>query len=809
MGRSKGVISLTAATLAAGITLPATPVAAQQADAVAPSAELAEIVVTARKRNESFLDVPVNATVISQETLQETKTDDLYSLATKVPSLLLGDSVNSTGTQLSLHGVGTMALNATMDQSVLLDVDGLPMTQSLAYSAAVFDVANVQVYKGPQALFFGKNSTAGVISLRSADPTDKVERIVSAAYDDEAQDKQVDLIVSGPVTDTLKLRLATRYDTQEGFFKNVTDVTNPLLGAVTPTYSNLAPSHDLIVRGTALYEPSELFTARLKFTYNNYKAQEGSPLEVTSCPGGTGGVAPLNIAFLAGASCSTSRTFGVPWFNPAAFPGTVINGGVPYTGRVQDFGSLELNYQVAKNLNLNSTTGVYHTDFTTLQAANVSPVSQVLSAVIRFNNSQVTQELRLTSSYSGPLNFEAGAFFQDGHEENDVLVGGDTLFGLPALIQHPIFNVDNRSYSMFGEGTWDILPKLELAAGARWTHEKRTMTEDNFGSAQGPIGAVPRPDPEIASSNWSPEATLTYKMTSSWTVYGSYKTGYKSGSFNTVSFVPSTENASFHDEKAKGGEIGLKTQTPDRRLTAQLTAYDYTYDGLQVGALVFSQLQGGVFAPFLQTLNAASASVKGVDLDVSFAPTFLEGLTLTTAWNYNHARYTSFPNAPCGNGQTIAEGCNQFLNPGTGLYTAQSLAGKPLVRAPNWSGSAGFSYGFPLSNDMKVTLGADANYVDGYYTIVPDLPGFTQGAYVKADANIALHGEDDRWEVAFIGRNLNNKLTTGWCANAGLRNGIFGGQTAGGTSSGAAGEDDATCYVERGRELWGRVTFRF
>jgi outer membrane receptor protein involved in Fe transport len=668
----------------------------------------------------------------------------------------------------------------------------------------------VEVFKGPQALFFGKNSTAGVISLRSADPTDKVETIASAGYDYEAQDKQFDLIFSGPVSDTLKLRLASRFDDQEGFFRNDAVAGAPDLGAVTPTYSNLAPSQDVILRGTALYEPSDLFTARLKMNYDNYKAQEGSPLKVTYCPDGTSGVPPIDIAFLAGDNCQVSRNIAVPWFNPAAFPGTVINGGVPYTGRVQAFGSLDLNYHVAPDLNLSSVTGYYHTDFTTLQTANVSDVSQLLSAVIKFENIQTTEELRLTSNYTDiPVNFMAGAFFDDGHQRNDVLVGGDIDFGLPALIQHPVFDVYNRSYSLFGQVRWDIVPKLELAAGARWTDETRTMTEYNYGPAQGPVGPVARPDPEIDSSNISPEVSLTYKPTDTVTAFGSYRTGYKSGSFNTISFVPSTESASFHDEKAEGGEMGIKTQTHDRRLTAEIAVYDYNYDGLQVGSLVFSQLQGGVFAPFLQTLNAASANVKGVDFDVSYSPAAIDKLTLTGALNYNHARYTSFPNAPCGNGQTIAQGCNQLYDPTSGLYEAQNLAGRPLVRAPPWSANVGFSYGTPVGQDMKLTFGAGANYVDGYSTVVPDLPGFTQAAYVKVDSNIALHGKDDRWEVAFIGRDLNDKLTSGWCANAGVRNGIFGGQIAGGTTSGPTGGDDATCYIERGRELWGRVTLRF
>jgi iron complex outermembrane receptor protein len=177
-------------TIATGLALPSLPATAQESQ---PSGDiratvLEEVVVTARKREESALDVPVVETVISGEILERAKMDNLYGLMTRVPSLLLGNAVNSTGTQVSLRGIGTTALNATMDQSVSLNVDGLTLTQGVAYGIGMFDVAQVEVLKGPQSLFFGKNNTAGVISLTSTDPTDEFEMIGRAGYESEASE---------------------------------------------------------------------------------------------------------------------------------------------------------------------------------------------------------------------------------------------------------------------------------------------------------------------------------------------------------------------------------------------------------------------------------------------------------------------------------------------------------------------------------------------------------------------------------------------------------------------------------------------
>jgi outer membrane receptor protein involved in Fe transport len=132
------------------------------------------------------------------------------------------------------------------------------------------------------------------------------------------------------------------------------------------------------------------------------------------------------------------------------------------------------------------------------------------------------------------------------------------------------------------------------------------------------------------------------------------------------------------------------------------------------------------------------------------------------------------------------------------------------VRAPDWSGNVGLSQSVLLANDLSLDFGAGANYVGPYYTVLSDLPGFVQKGYVKVDANVSLlRGKDKNWEFALIGRNLTNEITSGWCANAGLRNSIFGGQIAGGVTSGPSGGDDEICQAERGREIWGRLSVRF
>ena len=137
----------------------------------AGSGELEEITVTARKRTESILNVPVDVQALPASQLQTFQVTQLTDLPTLVPGLNFGTSLLSIGTLVSIRGIGTASQDPGVDQSVALNIDGLALGNGLAFNSGMFDLGEVEVLKGPQALFFGKESPGGVISLRTADPT--------------------------------------------------------------------------------------------------------------------------------------------------------------------------------------------------------------------------------------------------------------------------------------------------------------------------------------------------------------------------------------------------------------------------------------------------------------------------------------------------------------------------------------------------------------------------------------------------------------------------------------------------------------
>ncbi len=164
---------------------------------------------------------------------------------------------------------------------------------------------------------------------------------------------------------------------------------------------------------------------------------------------------------------------------------------------------------------------------------------------------------------------------------------------------------------------------------------------------------------DISSKNWSPEFTITYKPSDTFTVFAAFKQAYKSGSFDIVIPSPPPANKSFGDEKVQGGEVGIKSRWLDRSLSFDMAGYYYRYTGLQTG--VNEPNQNGL--PVLRTINAGKGEVYGIDMEMKYRPPTIDGLALNFALNYNRTKFLELDNVPCRGGQQEAQGCNRLLGP--------------------------------------------------------------------------------------------------------------------------------------------------
>ena len=181
-----------------------------------------EIVVTARKREESLQDAPLTMSAISEERINEFDITSLERIAATTPNLYVGRVSNGSGAQITMRGIGaSSATSIGIEQSVAVVLNGAYYGQGRVLNEGMFDLQQIEILKGPQSLFFGKNATAGVISLITAEPTETFEATVRVGYEFEAEQTRYEAILSGPISDRVGARLAVRYsDMDGGYFKN-------------------------------------------------------------------------------------------------------------------------------------------------------------------------------------------------------------------------------------------------------------------------------------------------------------------------------------------------------------------------------------------------------------------------------------------------------------------------------------------------------------------------------------------------------------------------------------------------------------
>lgn len=783
---------------------------AQSAGASEDSAEAnsGDIIVTARKRDETLQNVPVAVSAIGGEQLRTNLASDLTKLAELAPQVKIGEGGSGTGAVISIRGISSSSSDAGFDQSVLVEIDGVPFSRGTIIGTRLFDVANVQVLSGPQALYFGKNSPAGVISINSADPTRSFEGYVNAGYEFVADQAYVDGAISGPVSDTLSARFAFRGSTQKGWISNVAQVVplpfHPGLNGAGANFGTRMPAGDEFAgRLTLLWEPSDSFSAKLRFTVNSNKQNSSYGTAEPFCVAPTtvpitmrGGTFPAGIV-AQGTDCQANRVTSHAGVNPAFVNNYRLktNNGVPFADKVFYFGVLEMNKSFG-DLDLVSTTGYYNEDFQVMNTTDTTPFSSIV-APARYQYELFTQELRLSSDFDGPFNFMVGGYYEhsDRPFDNAPIIGNVVGYVLNPVSNNyatlDMSSVTKGDYiSAFAEVNWKILPELELSGGARWSHDQKKMDQVNL--AVGPLlSAILRSagnpfHAEYSDSHISPEATLTWRPNSDHTVYGSYKTGYKSGGIsNPFLLGPATTpaNVVFRPEVAKGFEVGYKASLNGGRLRFDLNAYTYLYDDLQV---VQADNTGAVTV--FNVKNAASSRVKGIQ--GSFNWQAAEGLVFHGNIGINSAKYITFENTQCFPAQTVAQGCTIIAPP---AVRAQSLSGKTLIRAPELTYTIGADYSAQLIPGWKTDFAVSGAYSSSYQAATDNAPGGFQEAFWLLNASVKVGPENGAYELALIGRNLTNsyyKLQT------------FG-------QPGGASTDQYVGFFNRPREVAIQGTFRF
>ena len=753
------------AVLCALLAVASGPSHAQQAEVPSDNGSpLGEIVVTARKRTESIMNAPVVVEAITSTQVQDLRIEDMSDLASVTPGLIIGDAFVGVGATVYMRGLGNGNSAQLIDQSVLLNIDGVSMSHGAFYKLGMFDVGQIEVLKGPQALFFGKSSSAGIIAVHSADPTADWESKATVGYEYYGNEKDVDAYVSGPLTDNLGIRVAGYHNVQGGWLYN----DNPY------TANGRVPGGEYDgARLTLKYDnPQSGLRMSLKLsTMYNYLNVGATGLDQAVCTGSTrqkggpyGYIDDCRIDnMLDGVADPSPYNPNVNWpasyGNVAAFasgsPSPLFRNGRQYTETRGAEGGFNVDYDVAPGLTVSSVTGVAWVQPASASDAPLGPDgsrADIFGLAGNIAENTYSEELRLTSNWPDKwINFMVGGLY------NPTFLYDEVVLPLPAytLYTDDTSKLTTHNWSGFAQVLLTPVDHWELSVGARYSEVTRFFTSlifnNNLGNPGEEIQNIPYGERSEHETNTSPELTLSYRPTELMTAFVSYKQGYKAPGFNQATtaytYAPNSTLIPFGGEKAAGFEGGIKAQLFDRHLSLTAAAYTYNYHGLQVSFVNDDTLQ-------VETTNGADAKVQGIEFGLNYNPPAVSGLVLSAFANYNHAYYTFFPYADCYGGQTIVEGC--ITTPGGAQQ--QNLAGHPLTEAPLWTAQVGVDYKFPLTDRYAASLSLHSNISSSYNVIAEQNPNGVQSFYATVDAAVRFGELGGAWEVALIGRDLTNRF---------------------------------------------------
>lgn len=690
---------------------------------------LGEIVVTAQRRAERLQDVPISVTAITADTLATANVRSLQDLSATIPGFVATSSAGYGGAPLSIRGVGGAngGGNFFADEPVATYVDGIYVGRLSVSTSDVVDLDTIQVLRGPQGTLYGRNSTAGAVLISTARPTkDWTGR--SEAMANSLGNWRVEGAVSGPLVDNkLLARVAAAFNKRDGYGENI--VTGRQVGG----------GRDVTVRGSIRFFPAEDLTLDLIVEHFDQRSQPAL-IRIAQITGGT-----TDSPFILRPDLKQVMKNNIYAFDERTY------------NRIKtDSATLLIEYE-GDAVTLNSATGYrrFAVDGQA-DADNTAPADQTGGPLRAFNaarlrNDQITQEVRIGSpDGNGPFNWTLGAFYI--HENNNVdpfrIYNASAYFGLGTSA---VFRAHQKldSYAAFGDASVEILEGLTLRGGARYSYEKKrfdvtqqvTTIQGGFSPVVGRvvpngfvIAAPPTFRSKVSFDNFSIRAVIDYKINADMLLYASYSQGFKSGGFNAFGLSPA-----FEPETIDAYEVGIKTELFDRILRFNLNGFTYGYDNLQVRVPVPT---GGV-----NIQNAASAKVKGIELEAALAPARGLRFGLTAAYldaKFSQGTLTQVPRAA------------RFRLGATVPLEVVSIDGNRLSRAPEWQVAATADYETEIGSNLKLAAGVNYRYQSNTFFLETsqDSAPFRSGGWSELGARLTLAPVDDRWSVTLFGDNI-------------------------------------------------------
>lgn len=662
--------------------------------ASADTGQISEIVVTARRREESLQDTPIAVTALSAADLESRHIDTLTDVYRYVPNVQFSTAASgSTGSSsVFIRGIGQVDFITTAEPGVGVYLDGVYLARVTGAALDLADVERVEVLRGPQGSLFGRNTIGGAVNVVTRTPTDEFEGNVTASGGTQGRFSLMGR-ASGGLADGLSASISAMVRTDSGYGENLVPQSGD---------QELGRSEDFAGRIQLHAAPSDNTTLDLAFDYLDHV---GTPSPHTL------------VAFQPSAATAAYN---------AAFPNNPI--GPQFLNASPDLNAVQVNTRMVDNLEvygvaftaahefdnvtLKSITSYRHQEGESGQDFDGTP-ARFLDQFVVSRQWQFSQELQLSGETDdGRFNWIFGGYYfaEDGRFDSTVNLSGARL---------TIFTSNHtESWAGYGQASYELFPDFRVTLGARYTDETKRL--DDIATYFGTFPLVPPTDASDSFSNFSPKIGIDYQATQDLLLYASVTRGFRSGGFNGRPFAP-TDLTSFDAETVTSYEAGFKSELADRRIRFNAAVFYNDYTDIQLTAVTNN---GGTTV--VQTGNAASAELYGFEAELEARPT--RDLTLFGSVGYLH----------------------NSLEEKQGF----TFGATELPTAPEWTVSFGARYDAPLSDTLLLSLGADYSYSDSFTPQFDPSPAARIPAYSLVNANISLRDEDDGWRVTLFAENL-------------------------------------------------------
>jgi iron complex outermembrane receptor protein len=689
--------------LAMGLAFPAAAQEAPTASAGEAASE-GDIIVSARRRDESLIEVPIAVSTFSGQALEAQGAPDITSLQRQTPNLTLQVARGSNSTLIAfIRGVGQQDPLWGFEPGVGLYVDDVYVARPQGAVLDIYEVERIEVLRGPQGTLYGRNTIGGAIKYVTRKLGNEFRASARATY---GSYNQIDLVgsVSVPLGENFAVGGAVAWLQRDGYGKNLTTGADQydkdvLAGRLSAEFDN----GDIFIRLAA-----------------DRTEDRSNPRHGTRLVGN--GVNPV---FAPTDSVYDTRA-GIGDDNK------VVTQGISLTGEIE----------LSDTVTLKSITAYRDGRTDTLIDFDNTP-GPVLDIPAYYEDDQITQEIQLT--YVGErLQGVVGAFYLDGRAEGAF----DTVIGNAGLTTFTGGRVDTKSIAFYGDVSFDVTDQFKVSAGLRWTKDDKTATvlrEDYLG-IRSPFFGNPnaiffrtRTDytNDRSFEKLTPRISLSYQPNEDLNIYASWGRGFKSGGFDMrgdAIFIPSTVDG-YDAETIDSWELGLKGAFLDRTLFVNVAGFYSDYKDQQVTVQAVQPPPNVGVASVVD--NAGQAEIYGVEVEVRAVPS--DNLSFNLAFGYIHAEYKEFLTFIAG-GTTPVDVADSrvFQNTPEFVINANATWSNPL-------------FGGRLDFTPAIALRAEQSMFE-----IPN-PILDQGATVIADASLNWTSGDDRFTLGLHGRNLTDE----------------------------------------------------